>query len=758
MTKDPPPMRLHRSLHPFLQTATCAFACFALLSAAAQTVPDWSVSPGATVRVDVNVRMLPDHKDLGVFVKIPDGGLLPGKYPTPDVRDSSGKPVESVIVGYNQADSLGVLFAAPDTGDAVHIFIKGSSTPPPKPEKRRLYPSVIFYTKNGGASLDAAKRMSEEYPPALGANFGSWTCIGSMVNPYGPDDDYNAWFVGALLLKKKETIYFATVSDEGSEFTIDGKTIASWPGIHTRDGGAKGQHGANVELSEGLHRIDYYQFEVRGKQEAQLTWRRKGVETKSGLPELVNEFAKSGDGTISAIVFKDGRRGATIRGTSEPNGYFWTGEKPLNFFTLAYSGIADENSTVTWEFGKHKRISEPIVEWLVPGDADTLSYPVTLAISNKAGIARTSARLVCPWTPSELSFDTANDRLTARKALYNMVRAVAKPGDPCADWNADQWSLLVDLLEPYRAGPILVEIFTRSFETIQKLPPEQRWALEDRFVETLRLQRNGKTLLDWIGKLEANEKTSARKFRWKEERVCADLFDLNDPAAARHDVAFLKEAAVAPDQTQVAALRQGDVERVLGDADGAMKFYKDAQERYRSRNKTGVAGGRLGFVDPKKRKAVVDTNEVSKVTSKKPKLPSMTSQKKVDDWKIYTVHDASIAATISAFLAQDAIPEAFQKLSDWENESPQSKLSGEFPLTEAKVYIHVEDYVRAINALSNFRKSVAMSAQLADAMKLETDCLTRIGEKARAQEVAKEFLKRFPGHPYEADMKGIATP
>jgi len=740
----------------FARRASIVLALLAFAVRAAP--PDWSVSPGAVLRVDVRVDALPDHKDLGVFVKIPDGGLLPGKYPVPDVRDAAGKPVEHVIAGYDQTDSLGVLFAQPDSGDTVHIFVKGSPTPPPKPEKNRLYPSVIYYTKNGGAALDTAKRMADEYPPAVGAHFGEWTCIGSMVNPYGPDDDYSSWFVGAILLKQKENIYFATVSDEGSEFAIDGKTVASWPGIHTRDGGAKGQHGANVELAAGLHRIDYYHFEVRGKQEAQLTWRRKGIVNKSGLPELVNEFAKSGSGAISGIVFKDGRRGAIIRGNNQPNGYFWTGEKPLNLFTLSYGGIADESSSVTWEFGRHKRISEPSIEWIVPGDADMLSYPVTLAVSNKAGIARTSARLVCPRTPTKLSFDTPNDRLSFRKALYNMVRAVPSPGDPCADWNSDLWSILVDLLEPYRAGPILIEIFTRGFETLQKLPPEQRWALEDRFVETLRLQRDGKALLGWVNKLEANEKTNARKFRWKEERVCAYLFDLDDPAAAKREVAFLKEAAIAPAQTQIAALRLGDVERILGNTDAAMKFYKDAQDRYRSRNKTGMAGGRLGFVDPKKRRVIPEANDVSKVSSKKPKPPSLFSQKKIDDWKIYTVHDASMSATIASFLTQEAIPEAFQKLSDWENESPQSKLTGDFLLTEAKVYIHVEDYVRAINTLDHFRKSVTMTAELADAMKLEVDSLLKINEKKRAQEVAKDFLGRFPGHPYEAEMKEIATP
>ncbi len=733
--------------------ATLSISIFTLLPVFAQS--EWAV-PQANLRVDVRVQTSPEHPDLGVFVKIPDGGLLPGKHPIPDVRDDQGKPLEHLIVGYLQSDGLGVLFAKPETGNA-HIYIRGSANPPTRPEKSRLIPSVLFYAKNGNASLDTAKRMANEYPPAQGAFFNTWGCIGSMVNPYGPDDDFSAWYVGCILLKKKERIYFATVSDEGSEVAIDGKTFLSWPGLHTREGGAKGQHGDYADLEAGLHRIDYYHFEARGKQESQLTWRRKGI-TEGPVPELVNEFAKSGEGSIARIAFKDGRVCAAIRGTSEPNGYFWTGEQPLSLFTLSYTGLdpADPSQSVTWEFDKNKRITEPIIEWLVPGDPDQVSSPVTLAVSNAAGVARTSARMVCPWTPTELSLDSQGDRLNFRKALYNMIKALPPNADPCADWKSDHWSILVELLEPYRAGPILNEIFTRSYETVKKRPQEQRWALEDRFIETLRLQRNDKLLLDWINTFEKNEKTSARKFRWKDERVCAYLFDVNDPAAAKHEVVFLKEAAIAPDQNQIAALRQGDVERALGNNEAAVKFYKDAQERFRSRNKVGMAGGRLTYVGPRKRKdKEADTNTVDKAASKRPKVQTLASQKKVDDWKVYTVHDASMYATITSFLAQDALPEAFQKLTDWENESPASKLSGDYPLAEAKIYIYVEDFRRAINALDTYRKGVAMSAQLADAMKLEIECLQRINANKRVKEIAEDFLKRFPGHPFVEEMKEV---
>jgi len=720
----------------------------------------WAV-PGAALRVDVSVSREPDHPDLGVFVKIPNGGLLPGKFRVPEVRDAQGKVLESIIVADSPIDGFGVLFAQPDDGKTATVYITPSANPPQRPTGTRLFPGTFFFSKNGNASLDVAKRMARDYPPAQGASFDVWDYgIGSMVNPFGPDDDFSTWIVGAFILEKKERIYFCTISDEGSEFAIDGKTIHSWPGIHTRHGGAKGQRGDWVELGPGLHRIDYFHFEKSGPQEINLCWKRPGMETKDGLPEHVSGLAQSGRAEIKQIAFKDGRLAGVIKGNDDRLGYYWIGEKPLVLFALSYSAVTPSDTlSVTWEFPPNKRFDEPAIDWLVSGDPDTISFPVTLAVSNQYGVARTTVRMRCFWTPPPLSLDTKSDRLMVRKALYDMMRAVPPPADPCADWSNDHWGMLVELLEPYRAGPILLDLFDRSFNTLQKRPPEERWALEDRFIETLRLQRNDKLLLGWITRLEKNEKNSTRKFRWKDERVCAYLFDIHNPAAAKHEVAFLKEAAIAPDQTHIAALRQGDVERALGNYDAALKFYKDAQDRYRSRNKIGSAGGRLTYVGPRKRRdADAETNTTSMATSKRPAMPSLASRMKADDWKIYTVHDASMYATITSFLAQDALPEAFQKLTDWENESPASKLSGDYPMAEAKVYLAVGDLRRAVNALAAYRKSVTMSAQLADAMKLEIECLQQLNDKTRVKEIAADFVQRFPGHPYEAAMKEVLAP
>ena len=719
--------------------------------------PDWSVVPDATMRVDVTVGTEPPHPDLGVVVMIPDGGLLPLKNPTTDVRDSEGKPVEHLIFGHNPKDMMGIVFAQQKAGSAVTIFLKPGNNPPPKPNTK-LFPSVMLYTKNGNGSLETAKRFQGTYPPANGTFFGEWSCIGSMINPYGPNEDFSSWYVGGILLSKKEKIYFATISNAGSEFWIDGKMIHSWAGGQ-RNAAAKGQQGKHVELDEGLHRIDYYHYAGRGGTEAQIVWKRDGVPTvnEEGLPELVQDYVRSGTASIAGIRYRDGREGAVITGNERPMGYLWTGEKPIVLFSLGYSGVTPtgDKTTYTWEFAKNKRLSEPLVDWLVTGDvSNTFAIPVTLVGSNAAGVARSSMRMISQFTPAQCSLDNPSDRQAFRKALYNMLRAVPLGSDPCADWIPDYWQLLADVIEPYRSATMLNPIFARAFDgSLQKVAPRQRWEMEDRFIETVRLKRDDKLLIEWIDKLEKNEKTGARRFRWKDERFCAYLYDIGDLNAAKQAVAFLKEAASTPDQNQIASLRQGDLAFFSDNMDEATKFYKDAQDRFPARAKVALPGGYIPFLDPSKRKD--PTNTTATVTAKTSQSLAAQRAQRIDAWKVLTVQDSSMYTTIVNFLAQDAVEEALQKLWEWEAMSPLSKLSGEYTVAAARVYMYLEDYRRAINMLRNYRKQITMNAMLADAMKLEMDCLVKLDDKPRIKELAEDFTKRFPGHPYESQMNWI---
>ncbi|MCL1921481.1 MAG: hypothetical protein FWG50_10490 [Kiritimatiellaeota bacterium] len=739
---------------------TLFVALFLTATARAQW-PDWSVVPDATMRVDLRVNSEPPHPDLGVIAMIPDGGLLPAKNPTPDVRDSEGKPVEHLIFGHNPKDVMGIVFAPQKSGSGVSVFFKPGNNPPPKPNTR-LFPSVVYFTKNGNGSMETARKFQNTYPPATGAFFGLWPCIGSMINPWGANDDFSSWYIGGFISPKSEKIFFATVSNAGSEFSVDGKKVHEWNGQGGRGSAAKGQQGKWLDLDAGVHRIDYFHYSAKGRgTEAQIVWKRDGVQlvNTNGYPELMQDFDRSGSSSIAGIRFRDGRTSAVVKGHERPVGYLWTGDNPVVLFSLNYvtSAAPADKAAYTWEFAKNKRLAEPVVDWLVTGDvANTFAVPVTLVASNASGVVRSTHRMISQYTPAQCSLDNPSDRQAFRKALNNMLRAVPVGMDPCVDWIPDYWQLLTDVIEPYRSSAMLNPIFTRALDgSLQKIAPRLRWEMEDRFIETIRLKRDDKLLLEWIDKLEKSEKTGARRFRWKDERFCAYLLDVNDLAAAKHYLSFLKEAAATPDQTQIASLRQGDYAFFTGEMDDATKFYKEAQDRYPNRAKVALPGGYVPYLDPSRRKA--PTNTTSTVAAKANQSLAAKMASRIDAWKVLTVQDSSMYTTIVTFLAQDALEEALQKLWEWEAMSPLSKMTGEYTVAAARVYMYVEDYRRAINMLRNYRQQTTMNAMLADAMKLEMDCLLKLDDKdkPRIKELAEDFVKRFPGHPYEQQMNWI---
>ena len=92
-----------------------------------------------------------------------------------------------------------------------------------------------------------------------------------------------------------------------------------------------------------------------------------------------------------------------------------------------------------------------------------------------------------------------------------MLRAASGDGDPCAAWNGDLWTTLAAVLEIYKGGPILVDLFDRAWPTLQTLPAEQRHTIEDRFAETLRLAGDTARQLAWIERLEQNDRDRARQ-------------------------------------------------------------------------------------------------------------------------------------------------------------------------------------------------------------------------------------------------------
>ncbi|MDD5707887.1 MAG: hypothetical protein PHR35_18365, partial [Kiritimatiellae bacterium] len=697
---------------------------------------NWPV-PAATMRADLRIDARPEETDAGLLIVLPDGGLLPGRYPVIEARAADGTPLPTQLLWHNPAESLVLVCAVPAAGDSLSLYLQGSGMPPPRPARAPFKPGLLLFTRVGNASLEAARRLPKLWPPAGDGRMGPVESVGNTENPFGPDDDYVSWYSGWFKLDREETIYFATISDEGSELRVDDAVAASWPGLHTRDTGARGEHGAQVKLAAGWHRLDYLHYEAQGPQEMQALWRRASA---GALPVLIppSAYVRCGETSLEALQYRDGRVGAWIEGGAQAGGYLWIGDRPVHHYRLnAQSGSA-EGLGFLWEFPGGLVVRGDECRWLTP---EGKSCTVTLTSTNRAGATRQRLTLYSGKTPPASSLANEVTRLDYRRTFLEMVRAAPAGSDPAAAWDRDLWATLSALLEPYRGGPILQPLFASGAASIARLPAAERWSLEDRFVESLRLVSDTAPLLTWLARLEQSERDRARRFHWRAERVTALLYDAGETNAARREARMLRDSAGGPDETALALIRQGDVERVSGSPDAATRFYGEAQQRYRERHRP--AGDSAAATA-----AFQSSGGGASAAARPTRNPApLASRARVEDWKNFTLQDAAFLATIRSQLEQQAVAEAFASLSRWELEAPLSKLGGDYPLAEAQLYAQAGDDRRALSALRASRRGGLMSAALPDLMGLELDALLRLRRESEARALAAEIVKRLEGHP-----------
>jgi hypothetical protein len=201
--------------------------------AASQTIP-WPVAP-AELRFELEITSQPSEPCAGVVVLLPDGGLLPRAAPGATVLDAAGNELPNECLWHNPAEGLALVFTPPANGKKVWVYFRSAGMLRSPTATSPFCPSLVLYTQIGKASLDVARQLARENPPGHAARAGLVDRIASTDNPFGPDDSYSSYFTGWLKPTQSGAYYLATISDDGSECTVDGRVVASWPGTHTRD-------------------------------------------------------------------------------------------------------------------------------------------------------------------------------------------------------------------------------------------------------------------------------------------------------------------------------------------------------------------------------------------------------------------------------------------------------------------------------------------------------------------------------------------
>jgi TolA-binding protein len=200
--------------------------------------------------------------------------------------------------------------------------------------------------------------------------------IADGYNQFGPSDYYISIYRGWLRIPHNGKYQFCTVSNEASFSFLDGKPLVHWPGRHTVERGIHGEKNVLVELTAGLHYIEYYHEEVTLEQMAFLGWRPSADKGAfSAIPESV--YTAPHDAQVTRY---EDVHGPLLHFEPVITDSIWPAERHEGQYTrcqfrVGQSPAPAPGTTFRWDFGDGQSATGAEVEhvYLALG-----TYPVTL--------------------------------------------------------------------------------------------------------------------------------------------------------------------------------------------------------------------------------------------------------------------------------------------------------------------------------------------------------------------------------------------
>ncbi|MBI2438121.1 MAG: hypothetical protein HYV36_04830 [Lentisphaerae bacterium] len=719
-----------------------------LLSGAPLRAQDsWHI-PLAEARFAVELVSRPTVPVAGIVAILPDGGILPKGKLKAEVVDEAGNPLKANLLWHNPNQGLALVFED-SPGKQAWIYISPATDYPKATAPLR--PSLMLFVRNGGnPGLEQAHALTGALPVGPDIYFTLVDNIAHTYSPAGRDEQTSSFYTGSFRVNKAGKTFFYTISKDGSEFSIDGKLVYSWPGLHGRAGSERGEKGAWLDLGAGIHQIEYFHFsQAYLGRECQLGWQEAGESNPRNPkhPELPNldvtrpmrkfDFVHSGRARLTAGTSK---QGPLAIANSQWRSVLQLGQNPICLFQLTAFGHErlPTNTLFEWDFGLGRKASGAQVEWLFSGLGDQqVSLTVATGTDKSTCSKKFFPKSSSPHEPLQLSINNAEHRRRVRDLYQVMCRATPALKRPGELWDATLWEGFLAVLDLPAEYTLLSELFERSRQDILSLNDKQRWLLESVFFDALR-QADPNLTTTWLERLEKEEKDPARRGQWKARRVEFYIFESNNLDQARSAANEFAGAAAALQQTELALIRLGDVELYSGHQDAAQRYYAQAQESRRQPAK------------PEAPAATVKPN--NKPTAGTPPTPPAPAEPGVDTWKATAVRESSFYATARSLISQQAYFEARRLLDQWELELPLNKLSGDFPLAEAQYYMALKEFKRAQKILATYRQAVDLSNNLPSAMKMELYCLGRLDRDKEARELAGLIIKRLPNHPLAKEV------
>jgi hypothetical protein len=173
------------------------------------------------------------------------------------VFNNAGVAVGSELIWAAPGEPAKLLFDSSSGSDRYYIYM-GSDWPalPLKDDQE----GVMLESRAGdGKTID-------HLPDMLDAWKKSGTILGRTMVPtifeggnrFGPQANILEHFRGYFRVAPAEHLELVTMSTDASFVLVDGKEVVEWPGRHDIGPGTRGQFHGAVDLTEGLHVLDYY--------------------------------------------------------------------------------------------------------------------------------------------------------------------------------------------------------------------------------------------------------------------------------------------------------------------------------------------------------------------------------------------------------------------------------------------------------------------------------------------------------------------
>ncbi len=733
--------------------------------------PAWAAAPSAwavkeaPIRFVLDLTRAPSQPSAGYFVTIPDGGSLPGPAPELTVFDEAGNPLTSGVLWHCPDTSCALVFQAPKAGQSVVIYASGAKQLKRWTPESGLTPGAILCEINGTSARKAALQLGE---------FG---LVGAKVQYGNQGWSAGTWKNEKLFLAMQDwrpggtamyLLSYVNVTDPGStwvapvsragqmDIAIDGKLLSL-----SKKNEKRGGVGETLNLTPGLHRVELYGYNNDGgalgpmmfswrtpkSTVAELGGARASDVRYPGTPMFESrlprdqEVVKSGECEIRTIESRDGGPVASFT-VSPENVFLFNGEDAVIQCILKAQTINNPTGTMyRWSFdnapGAVASGAEP--NWLFKGGD---FHGVTL-VAEADGKRASIHTVFYPHSSDKSSIEHASTRSAFRSACLTMLKAFPEKSDPVAKWDVSLWNNFFRVLELQGRNPLVEYIVTKRWDFFRKkLDADKKALVEDLFLFSMET-RNPNEAIRWADEFSTDAPNHVRSVILQLKSAEIRMIYLGDLEGARKVITpFLADST---EGGEWARIRMGDLEMLARNINAATQRYGDVQNR----SKGGAAAAPA--VMPKLRESTPSGPMKSADFNRLRASPKASDKKgeyaepppNVAAWKLAAIRDVAASENVANLIDQEYYLEALQALKAWERSFPLAKITGDYILREAKLYIALKDYKRARMILSAYCDQIDTSNFLPEALKMNRTCMVFMNEpEAEVAKYDKEILKR----------------